>query len=41
MTAHAAVQDRIMCLEAGMNDHLSKPIASNRLYSMIEKYLAR
>jgi len=40
MTAHAAMQDRIMCLEAGMDDHLSKPIASNRLYEMIEKYLA-
>lgn len=39
MTAHAAMQDRTMCLEAGMNDHLSKPIASNRLYAMIEKYL--
>lgn len=40
MTAHAALQDRTMCLEAGMDDHLSKPIASNRLYAMIEKYLA-
>ena len=40
MTAHAAVQDRTMCLEAGMDDHLSKPIASNRLYAMVEKYLA-
>ncbi|MGE4544174.1 MAG: response regulator [Pedobacter sp.] len=40
MTAHAAMQDRTMCLEAGMDDHLSKPIASNRLYAMVEKYLA-
>lgn len=40
MTAHAAMQDRTMCLEAGMDDHLSKPIASSRLYAMIEKYLA-
>lgn len=40
MTAHAADQDRSLCLEAGMNDHLSKPIASNRLYAVIEKCLA-
>lgn len=41
MTAHAAVQDRSMCLEAGMDDYLSKPIVSDRLYSIIEKSLAR
>ncbi|ABA90173.1 sensor histidine kinase response receiver [Syntrophotalea carbinolica DSM 2380] len=40
MTAHAAVQDRSMCLEAGMDDYLSKPIASDRLYSIIERSLA-
>lgn len=40
MTAHAAMQDRTMCLEAGMDDHLSKPIASERLYRAIEEYLA-
>lgn len=40
MTAHAAVQDRSLCLQAGMNDHLSKPIASNRLYAIIERCLA-
>lgn len=40
MTAHAAQQDRAMCLEAGMNDHVSKPIASAHLYAIIEKCLA-
>jgi CheY-like chemotaxis protein len=41
MTAHAAAQDRALCLESGMDDHLSKPIVSDRLYSVIEKYLVR
>jgi signal transduction histidine kinase/CheY-like chemotaxis protein len=37
LTAHARVEDRIKCLQAGMNDYLSKPIDGRRL----EKALIR
>jgi CheY-like chemotaxis protein len=40
MTAHAAAEDRQMCLQAGMTDHLCKPISSERLFAMIERHLA-
>jgi len=32
MTAHAMVEDRTRCLEAGMNDYVSKPIEPERLF---------
>jgi CheY-like chemotaxis protein len=41
MTAHTAVEDRKLCLEAGMTDHLCKPISSEKLYALIERYLTR
>ena len=37
MTAHAMKSDRDRCLEAGMDDYLSKPIEPERLFAMIEK----
>jgi HPt (histidine-containing phosphotransfer) domain-containing protein len=32
------VGDRERCLQAGMNDHLTKPIVPQRLYEMIERW---
>ncbi|KAM9989000.1 hypothetical protein ACTFIY_005049 [Dictyostelium cf. discoideum] len=39
MTAHALARDRVKCLEAGMDDYISKPINPDQLKAMIEKYL--
>jgi CheY-like chemotaxis protein/HPt (histidine-containing phosphotransfer) domain-containing protein len=38
MTANAMSGDREKCLEAGMNDHVSKPIAFDRLYSALAQW---
>ncbi|MBF0448945.1 MAG: PAS domain-containing protein [Magnetococcales bacterium] len=39
MTANAMAGDRERCLEAGMNDHIAKPIDPSRLYSTLGKWL--
>ena len=39
MTANAMASDRRRCLEAGMNDHISKPINPDKLYEVLLKYL--
>jgi CheY-like chemotaxis protein/HPt (histidine-containing phosphotransfer) domain-containing protein len=41
MTARAMQGDRDRCLEAGMNDYLSKPIDSSLLAKALERWLAR
>jgi signal transduction histidine kinase len=38
LTANAQNSDRDACLEAGMNDFLSKPFDPRRLYEMISRY---
>jgi len=37
MTAHAIKGDRERCLEAGMDEYISKPIDSDKLFEAIEK----
>ncbi len=39
MTANASRQDRENCLNAGMNDFISKPISSEKLLSIIRRQL--
>ena len=39
MTAHAMSDDRQRCIEAGMNDYLSKPIVPATLYTLIATWI--
>ena len=39
MTAHAMKGDREMCLEAGMDDYITKPIRRETVFQMIEKWI--
>jgi len=38
MTAHALPQDRQLCLEAGMDDYVAKPINPETLYALLVRY---
>jgi PAS domain S-box-containing protein len=39
MTAHAFGEDRQACLDAGMNDHVVKPIDLRQLYGTVSRWL--
>ncbi len=38
MTAHATVEERQRCLDAGMNDHVGKPIDPEALFATVARY---
>jgi len=39
MTANAMVSDRQKCLEAGMNDHIAKPIDPDQLFATLARWV--
>lgn len=41
LTAHAFSSDRLACLDAGMDEFLTKPVAPERLYRTVLKLLTR
>jgi CheY-like chemotaxis protein len=40
MTAHATIEERQKCLDAGMNGHVSKPIDPSSLFDTVERFAA-
>ena len=40
MTAHATIEERQKCLDAGMNGHVSKPIDPSSLFETLERFVA-
>ena len=39
MTANAMLEDRYRCLEAGMNDHIAKPLLPDALLALLARWL--
>ena len=40
MTAHAMASDRERCLDAGMDDHVTKPVESDTLAAVLDRLVA-
>jgi signal transduction histidine kinase/CheY-like chemotaxis protein len=41
MTANALNEDRDLCLEAGMDDHIAKPVEMDKLVAVMKQWLAK
>lgn len=41
MTASAFVEDRQACLDAGMNEHIAKPICPDELFAILHRWLCQ
>jgi len=41
MTANAMKGDREICLEAGVNDYITKPIKRDHVFEVIEKWILK
>lgn len=39
VTANAMAQDKALCIEAGMNDHLTKPISKENLVAVLNRWM--
>jgi two-component system sensor histidine kinase/response regulator len=40
-TASAFVEDKVRCIEAGMDDHISKPISTAAVAAILERWLVK
>ena len=40
MTAHAMVEHREACLDAGMNDFIAKPVYAKHLWGVLGKWIS-
>src|SRR5262245_21177943 len=41
MTAHATIEERQKCLDAGMNAHVTKPVDPSSLFETLERFVTR
>ena len=39
LTAFTSAEDRQLCLDAGMNDHLGKPVVTAKLFAAVQRWL--